>query len=41
MIALQNPQDNTYQQEQILGANDQRAPLQCPEIMVDLRYLLL
>ncbi len=41
MIALQNPQDNTYQQEQILGAKDQRAPLQCPEITVDLRYLLL
>jgi Uma2 family endonuclease len=41
MIALQNPQDNTYQQEQILGANDQRAPLQCPEVTVDLRYLLL
>ena len=41
IIALQNPQDNTYQQEQILGANDQRTPLQCPEITVDLRYLLL
>ncbi|MBD2427696.1 Uma2 family endonuclease [Phormidium sp. FACHB-1136] len=41
MIVLQDPQGGTYQQEHILGADDQRAPLQCPEVTVNLRYLLL
>jgi len=41
MIVLHDPQGETYQKEQILGADDQRAPLQCPEVTVNLRYLLL
>ena len=41
MIVLQDPQGETYQREQILGADDQQAPRQCPEVTVNLRYLLL
>ncbi|MEB3289127.1 MAG: Uma2 family endonuclease [Leptolyngbya sp.] len=41
MIVLHDPQGGTYQQEQILGSEDQRAPLRCPEVTVNLRYLLL
>jgi Uma2 family endonuclease len=41
VVVLQDPQDGSYQSEKTFPENDQTAPLLLPDIVVDLRHLIL
>jgi Uma2 family endonuclease len=41
VTVLQDPEGETYQSEQAFTENDQLAPLCCPDVWVNLRYLIL